>query len=252
MSQTCLNSWVGFCFSGAGRSRQAWWRRWGCEDDGYTLTLLLHFDSSPVETQGTVSLRAQISSEFMLMVYLLKWHPSSVKSWRQVWWQFRQRRWWTCCLCLSPPFVFLNGSLRWKVLWALVNLLFWLLSVRQEPKLPYPINRQRHLSWSLSISVHWSARHGGLWVRWHLGLSLRCLWLRLSCPFPQIKSWHLSLTGTFGRIFHGVLLDEKDPSKEKQVFVKTVKGMRPPILAFNTQLNAQLPKKWKCCEINVL
>uniref|UniRef100_A0A8C5GVB5 receptor protein-tyrosine kinase n=1 Tax=Gouania willdenowi TaxID=441366 RepID=A0A8C5GVB5_GOUWI len=29
--------------------------------------------------------------------------------------------------------------------------------------------------------------------------------------------------GTFGRIFHGVLLDEKDPSKEKQVFVKTVK-----------------------------
>ncbi|KAG9341580.1 hypothetical protein JZ751_019093 [Albula glossodonta] len=30
--------------------------------------------------------------------------------------------------------------------------------------------------------------------------------------------------GTFGRIFHGVLLDEKDPSKEKQVFVKTVKG----------------------------
>ncbi|XP_076871249.1 tyrosine-protein kinase RYK isoform X4 [Brachyhypopomus gauderio] len=29
--------------------------------------------------------------------------------------------------------------------------------------------------------------------------------------------------GTFGRIFHGVLLDEKDPNKEKQVFVKTVK-----------------------------
>ncbi|KAF3835744.1 hypothetical protein F7725_028302 [Dissostichus mawsoni] len=29
--------------------------------------------------------------------------------------------------------------------------------------------------------------------------------------------------GTFGRIFHGVLLDEKDSSKEKQVFVKTVK-----------------------------
>ncbi|XP_054910113.1 tyrosine-protein kinase RYK isoform X1 [Poeciliopsis prolifica] len=29
--------------------------------------------------------------------------------------------------------------------------------------------------------------------------------------------------GTFGRIFHGVLLDEKDPTKEKQVFVKTVK-----------------------------
>ncbi|XP_062853297.1 tyrosine-protein kinase RYK isoform X2 [Trichomycterus rosablanca] len=29
--------------------------------------------------------------------------------------------------------------------------------------------------------------------------------------------------GTFGRIFHGVLLDEKDPTKEKQAFVKTVK-----------------------------
>ncbi|XP_026863552.2 tyrosine-protein kinase RYK isoform X4 [Electrophorus electricus] len=29
--------------------------------------------------------------------------------------------------------------------------------------------------------------------------------------------------GTFGRIFHGVLLDDKDPNKEKQVFVKTVK-----------------------------
>lgn len=29
--------------------------------------------------------------------------------------------------------------------------------------------------------------------------------------------------GTFGRIFHGILVDEKDPSKEKQVFVKTVK-----------------------------
>ncbi|KAL1023373.1 hypothetical protein UPYG_G00039980 [Umbra pygmaea] len=29
--------------------------------------------------------------------------------------------------------------------------------------------------------------------------------------------------GTFGRIFHGILLDEKDPTKEKQCFVKTVK-----------------------------
>nr|XP_056705282.1 tyrosine-protein kinase RYK isoform X2 [Euleptes europaea] len=29
--------------------------------------------------------------------------------------------------------------------------------------------------------------------------------------------------GTFGRIFHGTLVEEKDPSKEKQVFVKTVK-----------------------------
>ncbi|XP_063771622.1 tyrosine-protein kinase RYK isoform X2 [Pseudophryne corroboree] len=29
--------------------------------------------------------------------------------------------------------------------------------------------------------------------------------------------------GTFGRIFHGILVDEKDPSKEKAMFVKTVK-----------------------------
>ncbi|KAJ7993400.1 hypothetical protein DPEC_G00272050 [Dallia pectoralis] len=29
--------------------------------------------------------------------------------------------------------------------------------------------------------------------------------------------------GTFGRIFHGILLDEKDPAKEKPCFVKTVK-----------------------------
>ncbi|XP_072429333.1 tyrosine-protein kinase RYK isoform X5 [Chiloscyllium punctatum] len=29
--------------------------------------------------------------------------------------------------------------------------------------------------------------------------------------------------GTFGRIFHGVLVDEKDPNKEKNVFIKTVK-----------------------------
>ncbi|XP_071999528.1 tyrosine-protein kinase RYK isoform X2 [Engystomops pustulosus] len=29
--------------------------------------------------------------------------------------------------------------------------------------------------------------------------------------------------GTFGRIFHGILLDDKDPSKEKPMFVKTVK-----------------------------
>lgn len=33
-----------------------------------------------------------------------------------------------------------------------------------------------------------------------------------------------SCSGTFGRIFHGTLIEEKDPSKEKQVFVKTVKG----------------------------
>lgn len=52
--------------------------------------------------------------------------------------------------------------------------------------------------------------------------------LSLSLLFPSNKTllFFLSLTGTFGRIFHGVLVDEKDPSKEKQVFVKTVKGMR--------------------------
>uniref|UniRef100_A0A7M4FX16 Tyrosine-protein kinase RYK n=1 Tax=Crocodylus porosus TaxID=8502 RepID=A0A7M4FX16_CROPO len=31
------------------------------------------------------------------------------------------------------------------------------------------------------------------------------------------------VTSTFGRIFHGILIEEKDPSKEKQVFVKTIK-----------------------------
>uniref|UniRef100_A0A672YGL1 Tyrosine-protein kinase RYK n=1 Tax=Sphaeramia orbicularis TaxID=375764 RepID=A0A672YGL1_9TELE len=40
--------------------------------------------------------------------------------------------------------------------------------------------------------------------------------------------------GTFGRIFHGVLLDEKDPSKEKQVFVKTVKGIVTSYLRSHT------------------
>lgn len=30
--------------------------------------------------------------------------------------------------------------------------------------------------------------------------------------------------GTFGRIFHGTLVEDKDPNKEKQMFVKTVKG----------------------------
>lgn len=51
------------------------------------------------------------------------------------------------------------------------------------------------------------------------------------------------MTGTFGRIFHGVLLDEKDPSKEKQVFVKTVKGRRTHPRC-NARLNAQLSKKF--------
>ncbi|NXJ70794.1 RYK kinase, partial [Rostratula benghalensis] len=53
-----------------------------------------------------------------------------------------------------------------------------------------------------------------------------------SIPFVSPVGFHhitlhsfciLSL-GTFGRIFHGILIEEKDPSKEKQVFVKTVKG----------------------------
>lgn len=51
----------------------------------------------------------------------------------------------------------------------------------------------------------------------------------MSRIFSSESTFHISvvlfLTGTFGQIFQGVLLDEKDPSKEKQVFVKTVKGM---------------------------
>ncbi|XP_039216002.1 tyrosine-protein kinase RYK isoform X1 [Crotalus tigris] len=35
--------------------------------------------------------------------------------------------------------------------------------------------------------------------------------------------------GTFGRIFHGILIEDKDPSKEKQVFVKTVKDQASEI-----------------------
>ncbi|EPY84817.1 hypothetical protein CB1_000443007 [Camelus ferus] len=35
--------------------------------------------------------------------------------------------------------------------------------------------------------------------------------------------------GTFGRIFHGILVDEKDPNKEKQTFVKTVKDQASEI-----------------------
>lgn len=63
---------------------------------------------------------------------------------------------------------------------------------------------------------------------------MRSLWLPYPCPFPHIKTCGLSLTGTFGRIFHGVLLDEKDPNKEKQVFVKTVKGMCLTLAAIAT------------------
>ncbi|XP_072469713.1 tyrosine-protein kinase RYK isoform X2 [Notamacropus eugenii] len=35
--------------------------------------------------------------------------------------------------------------------------------------------------------------------------------------------------GTFGRIFHGILIDDKDPNKEKQAFVKTVKDQASEI-----------------------
>ncbi|XP_054585857.1 tyrosine-protein kinase RYK isoform X3 [Eptesicus fuscus] len=37
------------------------------------------------------------------------------------------------------------------------------------------------------------------------------------------------ITSTFGRIFHGILIDEKDPNKEKQAFVKTVKDQASEI-----------------------
>lgn len=46
------------------------------------------------------------------------------------------------------------------------------------------------------------------------------------------------MTGTFGRIFHGVLLDEKDPSKEKQVFVKSVKGRRSVLAALHGSMRS--------------
>lgn len=46
-----------------------------------TLTLLLSFDYFPVETQGIVGPEAQLFFTFMLMVYVLKCHFSSEKSW---------------------------------------------------------------------------------------------------------------------------------------------------------------------------
>lgn len=54
----------------------------------------------------------------------------------------------------------------------------------------------------------------------------------------------LYFTGTFGRIFHGVLLDEKDPSKEKRVFVKTVKGTAAILHSRLTFLILPQPKNW--------
>lgn len=60
-------------------------------------------------------------------------------------------------------------------------------------------------------------------------VALTSSWRLVSRFFLFESSFHISLvlflTGTFGQIFQGALLDEKDPSKEKQVFVKTVKGM---------------------------
>lgn len=92
-----------------------------------------------------------------------------------------------------------------------------------------PVNRSfSHLKLceqlSPSTSVHTSARP---WqpVSELTFLSNEMSLPFVSCPFLQLNIYDLSFTGTFGRIFHGVLLDEKDPSKEKQVFVKTVKGM---------------------------
>uniref|UniRef100_A0A4W6DEK5 receptor protein-tyrosine kinase n=1 Tax=Lates calcarifer TaxID=8187 RepID=A0A4W6DEK5_LATCA len=54
--------------------------------------------------------------------------------------------------------------------------------------------------------------------------------------------------GTFGRIFHGVLLDEKDPSKEKQVFVKTVKGRCSTLFMFLSTFRNLLPISHVCTE----
>lgn len=91
------------------------------------------------------------------------------------------------------------------------------------PKMCHPLMGQSIFRRSLSTSVHKAARRewadiSGLFSFLPFSLNINC---------------GLSFTGTFGRIFHGVLLDEKDPSKEKQVFVKTVKGMH------NRTLNAQ-------------
>lgn len=58
--------------------------------------------------------------------------------------------------------------------------------------------------------------------------ALASSWRLVSRILLSESLFHISvlfLTGTFGQIFQGALLDEKDPSKEKQVFVKTVKGM---------------------------
>lgn len=54
---------------------------------------------------------------------------------------------------------------------------------------------------------------------------LYVLYTGLLFRFLLTKCFSLLLfSGTFGRIFHGILIEEKDPSKEKQMFVKTVKG----------------------------
>lgn len=105
--------------------------------------------------------------------------------------------------------------------------LHWIspVHVRKEPKQTDLIDEQNILSKILPNMVHISARLGNHWVGEVTFWSLNAVLLSLRCPFAQTKACGLSLTGTFGRIFHGVLLDEKDPSKEKQVFVKTVKGM---------------------------
>lgn len=86
MPQRWLNSWealelrsvfgslqvqTGLAFEGGG----------GLEGDSCTLTLLLNLVSSPVETQGTDSLRAFFPPKFMLMVYLLQSRFTSEKSW---------------------------------------------------------------------------------------------------------------------------------------------------------------------------
>uniref|UniRef100_A0A8C5F9W5 Receptor like tyrosine kinase n=1 Tax=Gadus morhua TaxID=8049 RepID=A0A8C5F9W5_GADMO len=51
-----------------------------------------------------------------------------------------------------------------------------------------------------------------------------------------------SLIRTFGRIFNGLLLDEKDPTKEKQVFVKTVKVQVTMMLTESCKLRGAPPQ----------
>uniref|UniRef100_H0WG78 Tyrosine-protein kinase RYK n=1 Tax=Otolemur garnettii TaxID=30611 RepID=H0WG78_OTOGA len=66
----------------------------------------------------------------------------------------------------------------------------------------------------------------------HSLINLFEIFLRWEGISNLLKRYNLKRTffeGTFGRIFHGILVDEKDPNKEKQAFVKTVKDQASEI-----------------------